>query len=386
VEGFFDIHQMSLNKVGEELCGDQTRVIKTPTATTLILSDGLGSGVKANILATLTVEILATMLQAEINLHEILDTVIRTLPVDAQHRIAYATFTILTLKHADGAFRVLNFDNPAPFWIKDGHIEKLAMFEEKILGRTIATATGILGMGDFLGLVSDGVLHAGPGTELNQAWGWDQIAAHLETQFTRRVFAAHSVINGVMAVTNRLYAYRPSDDATFLGVLRRRRAALLVFTGPPLDTGFDYVPVERFIAFEGRKVICGGTTANIVANFLKTKVETDSRSLSDAYPPTGKLPGVELVTEGVITLAAVIDALESSGGALERLEPAHSGVYLLARELLLADAITFFVGQAINPAYYNPLLPKNTSIRRYLVERLTELLTGFHKDVTIEYF
>ena len=386
MESFLDIHQVSFNKTGEELCGDQVRVIKTPAATSIILSDGLGSGVKANILATLTAEILATMLRESIDLHEIIDTVIRTLPVDKTHHIAYATFSILTLSQTDDTFQTINFDNPSPFFIQNKRIEKLAFHQEKILGKSIVTARGTLGMGGFIGLASDGVLHAGPGSKLNKDWDWEKIAAHLEGLFSTRIFTAHGVVNDVMAVTNKLYDYKPGDDATFVGVLRRGRSKLMVFTGPPLDSGFDYVPVERFLKFKGHKVICGGTTANIVASFLKTKVETDPSSLTDSYPAIGRLPGIDLVTEGIITLAAAVDALESCDGQLEKLKPAHNGVYLLASELLQADAIDFMVGQSVNPAYYNPLLPKNTSIRRYLIDRLAELLIRYHKDVQIEYY
>jgi hypothetical protein len=386
VESFLDIYQVSLNKYREELCGDQVRVVKFPTATTIILSDGLSSGVKANILATMTAEIITTMLRESVDLQEVIDTVIRTLPIDKERRIAYATFSILTIDHTDYSFRTINFDNPEPFFLKNNHIEKLPVRKEKILGKNITRSEGVLEMGDFISLISDGVLYAGLGTTMNLGWGWESIAAYLESIFTNRIYAAHSAVNSVMAVTNRLYDHKPGDDATFVGVLRRRRNTLAVFTGPPLDNGYDYIPVERFLGFEGRKVVCGGTTANIVASFLKTKVETDMTSLSDRCPAIGILPGIDLVTEGILTLSGVLDELEKCEGRLELLKPAHNGIYLLTRELLSSDAIDFLVGQSINPVYQNPLLPKNISIRRHLIERISELLTRYHKDVRIEYF
>lgn len=383
---FFDIHQVSFKKHGEELCGDQVRVLKSPTSTSIILSDGLGSGVKANILATMTTEIIATMLRESVDLREVIDTVIRTLPIDRERRIAYATFSILTINHADGAFQVINFDNPEPFFIKNNHIQKLELRKEKILGKVIYTGGETLGMGDFISLLSDGVLYAGLGITMNLGWGWKNIAAYLEDIFSQRIFAAHSAVNSVMTVTNQLYHHQPGDDATFVGVLHRKRNRLMVFTGPPLDNGFDHIPVERFLAFKGRKVICGGTTANIVASFLKTRVETDMSTMTEEYPAIGRLPGVDLVTEGIITLSAVLDELEKCEGRLDRVKPAHNGVYLLTRELLIADAIDILVGQSINPVYQNPLLPKNVSIRRYLVTRIVEMLNRYHKDVNVEYF
>ncbi len=386
MESFLDIHQSSLNKYGEELCGDQARVVKTPAAVNIVLSDGLGSGVKANILANLTAEIIATMLREEIGLQEIIDTVIRTLPVDKARRIAYATFSILTIDTTSYAFRSIHFDSPQPFWIHENRLRSLEAHEEKMLERTVTTGAGVLEMGDFIGLASDGVLYAGPGKSMDLSWDWQAVGGYIEELFTRRVYTAHSIANSLMTVTNQRYQFRPGDDASFIGVLRRQRHTLMVFTGPPLDTGFDYVPVDRFLEFPGRKVICGGTTANIVAAYLKAKVETDMSSQTGEIPAIGRLPGVDLVTEGIITLAAVLDALKRCEGQAERLEPGHNAVYLLASELLQADAIEFIVGQSINPAYQNPLLPKDISIRKYLVERLAETLEKYHKDVQIEYY
>ena len=289
MSSFLDIHQVSLNKTGEELCGDQARVVKLPEATHIILSDGLGSGVKANILATLTSEIIATLLKQQVSLPEIIDTVIRTLPIDKERRIAYATFSILTIQHSDYRFKVVNFDNPAPIFIHRRKLTQLEIQPEKISGKLVTTCSGQLSMGDFIGLLSDGVLHSAPGNKLDLSWDWQSIGNYTETLFEGRVFSAHSVVNNLMTITKQRYAYEPGDDATFAGLLRRERNTLMVFTGPPLDTGYDYIPVERFLDFPGRKVICGGSTANMIASFLKTKVKTDLSSQTESIPPIGSL-------------------------------------------------------------------------------------------------
>lgn len=386
MESFLDIYQSSLNRAGEELCGDQVRVVKSPRGTTIVLSDGLGSGVKANILATLTSTIIATLLREEVALHEVIDTVIGTLPIDRERGIAYSAFSILTIDADNGSFLTINFDSPAPFFVENNRIKKLPRREENILGKKIEVSQGTLGMGDFIGLASDGVLYAAPGTKMSLDWDWDHIAARLEKIFTRRVFNAHSVVNSIMAETNQRYEFHPGDDATLVGVLRRKRNTLMVFTGPPLDNGYDYVPVFRLLDFEGRRVVCGGTTANIVASYLKAEVETDMRSMTEDIPAIGRLPGIDLVTEGILTLAGTAEALEKSQGEIENLAEGYNGVYLLSRELLGADAVYFMVGQSVNPAYQNPLLPKNVSIRRYLVEKIAGLLESYHKDIEIDYY
>lgn len=383
---FLDIFQKQLNKAGEELCGDQVRTLKTPERTTIVLSDGLSSGVKASILATLTTEIIITMLREEAALREVIDTVIRTLPVDRERRIAYATFTILSVNHGDYSFRIINFDNPPPFYFKNGVCTALEMESKKILNKKITIYRGRLELGDFLGLISDGVLYAGLGTTMNFGWGWENIARYIQDEvYARPVYAAHTVVNRVMSHTYRLYGFQPGDDSTFVGILGRKRNALMIFSGPPIDDGHDDVYVDRLLAFEGRKVVCGGTTANIVASFLKTSVETRLETMRPEVPAIGKLPGIDLVTEGILTMAAALDLLRASKGSLENIPADENGAYLLTREMLNADAITFLVGQSINPVYQNPLLPRNISIRRYLIERIGEVLQSYHKDVRIEY-
>ncbi len=385
MEPFLDIHYQSINKYGEELCGDQVMLTNTPNSSIFIISDGLGSGVKASILATLTAEILRTMLRQGAQLRDVIDTVIRTLPVDRERRIAYATFTILTVRNDTLGFDVINFDNPAPIFLKKGKVSPLEIKTEKILGKKITTSSGSLELGDFIGLMSDGIQYAGLGTSTKFGWGGENIGAHLEVIFSRPVYSVHSVVNNIVTTARRLYDWMPGDDSTFLGVFVRPRNDLIVFTGPPLDTGFDYVYVNRLLDFPGRKVICGGTTANIVSDFLQTKVETVMESMTETVPAYGKLRGIDLVTEGILTLAAALDLLNECDGDLQKLTPGHNGAYFLVRELLMADKIFFLVGQSINPFYQNPLLPKNISIRRHMIDRIAEVLMRFHKTVELEY-
>lgn len=385
MERFLDIFQLSLNKRGEELCGDKVKILKTPEKTTLVLSDGLGSGVKASILATLTTEIIITMLRENASLQDVIETVIGTLPVDKARKIAYATFTVVEIRHDTDEFTVINFDNPSVFFFKNGKNIKLVQQTRQILGKEIKIMEGCLEQGDFLGIASDGVIYAGLGDTMNLGWGWDQAALYIENLFAHRIYAAHSVVNSVITKTRILYNNNIGDDATFVGVYVRSRNSIMVFSGPPLDERHDYIYVDQLLKFPGRKVICGGTTGNIVASFLKEKVTTDVGSLRPDIPPIGKLTGIDLVTEGIITLAHTLDALRRTRGDLGKLTPDRNGAYLLTRELILADEINFLVGQKINTVYQSPLLPSNISIRRNLIEQIAAVLSELNKDVSIEY-
>jgi hypothetical protein len=385
METFLDINQRSLNKRGEELCGDQVRIQRIPDSTIIVLSDGMGTGVKANILATLTSEILINLLRQKVDLEETIRTVLKTLPIDSERRIAYATFTVLTIHHDDLRFEIINFDNPSPIFLSKGKVVELEEKNKKILGKNLRLSEGTLGLEDYLCLFSDGILYASPGKILNMRWDRNQIAKYLCDQFNQQIFYSHNIVNSIIAKTSQLYQEDVGDDATFIGVYVRAKKSLMVFTGPPVDNGFDYVFVDNLLDFDGRKIICGGTTANIVGSYLHASVETDVKTMTEELPATGSLPGIDLVTEGVLTMSAALELIQSCGGVLEKLQPANNGAYLLAREFLIADSILFQVGQSVNPSYQNPLLPKNISVRRYLVEKIAEELTKMNKDVQVDF-
>lgn len=383
---FLDVYDLSLNKTGEELCGDKVKIYKSESKTIIVLSDGLGSGVKANILATLTAEIIVTMLKSDVPLQEVMATVIGTLPICKVRKVAYATFTVIEVDHQENQFRIINFDNPHVLYFRHGHLNPLNISTSTILGRQINFTQGELQLGDFLGVISDGVLHAGLGTTWNFGWGWENVAHYIEDKFVYSPpRAAQTIVQDVIAKTQSLYGDDVGDDATFVGIYTRERHSLMVFTGPPLDQTVDDQFIERLLNFRGRKAVCGGTTANIVAEYLGEVVETDLASLRDDVPPIGYLSSIELVTEGIITMAKALDMMRASEGHMSQLAHDHNGAVLLAKELLAADSVDFLVGQKINEFYQNPLLPRNLSLRKNLVEEIAQFLREQKKEVKIEY-
>jgi hypothetical protein len=234
-------------------------------------------------------------------------------------------------------------------------------------------------------MISDGVLHAGLGTTWNFGWGWENVAHYIEDTFIYSPARAQPIVQSVISKTHALYGDNVGDDATFVGVYTRERHSLMIFTGPPLDQATDVQHIERFLNFSGRKAVCGGTTANMVADYLGEVVQTDLSTLRDDVPPIGTLPSIELVTEGIITMAKALDIMRASSGDLTRLARDTNGALLLARELLSADSVDFIVGQKINEFYQNPLLPRNLSLRKNLVEEIAQFLREQKKEVKIEY-
>lgn len=382
---FLDIWHASINKSGEELCGDKVKVVKTDSKTIVVLSDGLGSGVKANILATLTAEIIVTMLRADVPLKEVISTVIGTLPVCQVRKIAYSTFTAIEVEHNTGSFKIYNFDNPPTFYFRKGRRVPLNRTLETILEKQIYVAEGQLEYGDFLGIISDGIMYAGVGDIWNFGWGWENVASYTEQLLLHGNMLVKPIVQGLVTKTRTLYGSQVGDDATFIGICARERHSLMVFTGPPLDPTTDQLEAQRLLDFNGRKVVCGGTTGTILECYLGEVIDIDLTTLREDIPPIGRLSQLDLMTEGIITMSHALDYMRAAHGEEQRLPHDRNGATLLAQELLRADSIFFLVGQKINEFYQNPLLPRNLSIRKNLVLEISQFLKDHNKEVKIEF-
>ena len=383
MELFYDVYKSSLKKSGEELCGDKVKVLKEAGKTLIVLSDGLGSGVKANILATLTTEIVMTMLHNDISLEEIIRTILGTLPICQVRKLAYATFTILTINEQERTFQVMNVDNPPFFHVRNGKVLNHATQTTTILGKEVMSYEGKVENGDFLGIMSDGVLYAGLGDTLNYGWGWDNISVFLEEIFKEPIGCASDVVLALMRQTERLYGGKVGDDATFVGTLVRESSILNIFTGPPVDKNSQEFYIRQFLNAPGRKAICGGTTANLVSRILGRKVETRIDDHIGDVPPPGALKGIDLVTEGIITMSRTLELIRKDAPRPEHDGSGTNAAVLLAAEMMQADHIRILVGQSINPYYQNPLLPKNVSIRTNLVGMIAEALRQYGKSVEV---
>lgn len=253
-----------------------------------------------------------------------------------------------------------------------------------ILGKTLRFMSDQIEKDDFIGVVSDGILHAGLGVTMNLGWGWSNIAEYLERTFEKEVPSAKTVVDSVIDKTKMLYGNRIGDDATFVGIYARKRNILMIFTGPPQNRDLDQYYVRRFLDFNGKRIICGGTTSNIVAKYGGEENHIDSDTMTEDCPPIGRMTGVDLVTEGIVTMAATLNKLQECRGNPSAVPAERTGPSILTREILAADSIHFLVGRSINPFYQNPLLPKNISIRRNLVERLAGVLKRYNKEIVIE--
>ena len=384
-----DIGYKSINHIGEQLCGDHVEIVGTDeNSTVIVLSDGLGSGVKASILSTLTSKIISTMVAAGLPIEDCVETIAATLPVCSVRGVAYSTFTIIHLSNNQTA-EIIQYDNPQLILIRDEKNFDYPKTEMTIGGKTIYKSVIQLKENDLFIAMSDGCPHAGIGPSYNFGWKREDIIEFLEL-FAPAGYTAKTLSTMLIDECNKLYGGEPGDDATACVVRIRRRVPMNMLFGPPMNRDDADRMMSLFFSKEGKHIICGGTTSTIAAKFLHKPLRASLHFERPDIPPRAEIEGVDLVTEGVITVNKVVEYAKDYIGNNElygQWSIGGDGAALLSR-LLFEDAtdINFFVGRAINPAHQNPELPINFSIKMNLVDELTKALKQMGKRIKVCYF
>lgn len=346
----WDIGVISRCKDGESLCGDQCLIDHAANSTTLILSDGLGSGVKANILSTLTSTMLTTMLQGEVPLDECVTTVAETLPMCRERKLAYATFTIV--KTDGDTAQLVQYDNPDAVLIRGGAVKKYNYSAHFIQDKELHESRLQFDEGDMLILFSDGVAEAGRVSRTTDAgWARSAIEDFVTRNYTPQI-SAQRMAAKVMSCVQALDLDTMEDDATVAVLRLRKRCAVNVMIGPPENKDDDLGTMRLFFAKEGKHVVCGGTTAKAVSEYLGARIRSVPGSGTETVPPMSEIQGVDLVTEGVVTLNAALDIIKQyqlDGMKTLDLAGAKDGASKLA-EMLLEEAteINILFGNAVN--------------------------------------
>mgnify|MGYP004463125797 CR=1 FL=1 len=384
-----DIGYKSINHYGEQLCGDHIDVVEqNESSTVIVLADGLGSGVKASILSTLTSKIISTMLAEGISIEECVSTIAATLPICSVRGVAYSTFTIIHLIDNEIA-ELIQYDNPQVIIFRNGESYDYPRSEMNIGGKKVYKSVISLHEDDIFIAMSDGCPHAGIGMAYNFGWKRDDIIDFMQP-LTLGGFTAKTLATMLVDECNKLYGEKPGDDATACVVRIRRREPVNLLFGPPSNRDDANRMMALFFSKEGKHIVCGGTTSSIAAKYLGKPLIPSLNFESSEIPPTAEIEGVDLVTEGVITVNKVVeyakDYLESNESYTHwgyKKDGASQICRLLFEE---ATDINFYVGRAINPAHQNPNLPINFNIKMNLVEELSKCLKAMGKRIKVSYF
>ena len=388
MELFLESGYVSLNKYGEELCGDRVESIYHDDSMTLVLADGLGSGVKANILSTLTSKIICTMMAQGMPIEDCVKTIAGSLPVCSVRKSAYSTFTILNVDKAGNAYMV-QFDNPNMIVLRNGKSLEYEMNTRTIEGKKIHESYLKAQKGDIFIMMSDGTIHAGIGTVLNFGWQWENIRDYIVEHYEFSM-SAKTVAATIAQACQDLYMDKPGDDTTVAVMRIRELQQVNIMVGPPVKQEDDEPIVKEFMGNPGKKIVCGGTTSSIVSRYLGVPVTTELNYVDTGVPPIGHMQGIDLVTEGVVTLGRVLDICKkavSDSNTDTMLYDKRDGATLIAKMLFEeATHVKFYVGRAINPAHQNPDLPIDLSIKLRLVEEIQEKLEKMGKIVSVKFY
>lgn len=387
---YVDFGFWSVNHAGEEVCGDRVETKRTEDRFIGVLADGMGSGVKANILSTMGSTILSTMLMGGESVESAVDAVIRTLPVCSERGLNYCTFSVVTIDQ-NGEARLTEFDNPQAWIIRNKQIVQPERENRTVEGKKIWESSLPLVEGDVIVVTSDGAVNAGRDNHFSFDWTWDSVAKWLAER-AHTYSSALRLAADLVGAVDSLYGGKPTDDVTAMVIRIPYLQTVNIMYGPPEYKEDDAFMVREFMDADGYKIICGGTTSNIVARVLDTPVETLPETAADGVPPISFMADVDLVTEGVLTVTRAGDIMERYFHAgyndADFLElDAQNGAAFLAKQLV-EDCTTLrvFIGRAKNPAYEGKDVPLDLDMKLKAIERICELMRSHGRTVEEYYY
>lgn len=386
---FLEVDYYQISKAGQIACGDAFYSQKQGERTILVMADGLGSGIKASVLSTLTSTMASAFIYAKMDIRRAAEVILETLPVCSMRKIGYSTFTIADVL-TDGKVRLIEHDNPPCVLVRDGKIlpiKKQSIHFEAVHDSVIYYSEFQLKPRDRLIVFSDGVTQSGMGRP-GMLLGWQQSGteAHIQQIMNENPeISASELCKRIAKKAEENDLGSAADDITASAIYLRKPRKTLLVTGPPYKREHDALMAEILKGFKGAKVICGGTTSEIISRELNRPVTVNLKDMRSSLevPPTAHMQGVDLVTEGTITLSRALQLLEQNIHP-ETME--DNGISRLMNMLIGSDIIDFVVGTKINEAHQDPALPKDLEIRRSLIRRLAYVMESqYFKQTNIRF-
>lgn len=362
-------------------CGDVFRCERTKNSTTFLLCDGLGSGIKANIYATMAAARIQSSLEGGVSLRKVFRNMVKTMNESVEKDLPYSAFSICRILNS-GVAIILSFEMPQPVVISGGFVS-LVNHNIKMIGMSATSEMVVkLRPDDFLLFTSDGLPNAGMGKMFTYGWGMERLCQSIQS-FLSEGGGAGEVPRVLLDSALEFDSGRPKDDFTAVLLKIRKGTVVNIFTGPPIDQGKDSFVVNRLLHAKGFKVVNGGTTAKVVARVTNRPLTMDMESDSVLTPPSYEIPGIDLVTEGTVTLNQLYNVLACDPRKLDQHNPVTDFLLLI----LAADKVNFIVGLSVNEANENVAFTQLGIIpRRKIVELLIAELKQMGKTVEAEYY
>lgn len=388
---FIDIDCQQNIHSGDRICGDVflSKKIKEEGRTIVVLSDGMGSGVKANVLASLTASMALNFTTEHKEIEKAAQIIMETLPVCSVRKVSYSTFTIIDIEY-DGKISIVEYDNPKALVLRGNKIfdpnwENIEVLGERNKGKQVRFCTFQISKEDRICFWSDGIMQSGMGTN-GFPFGWGELNVYKFVQgevFKNPQISARKLARKVVNMATINDRNIPKDDTSCGVIYFRKPRKLLISTGPPFKEEDDKVLAKKVADFPGKKIIAGGTTTEILARELKRAIKPGLNISDPELPPVSEMEGIDLVTEGILTIGKVARILDDYTDESELgMGPAD----LVVRTILRSDLIHVLVGTKINVAHQDPNLPVELEIRRTVVKKIVKLLEDkFLKEVVLEF-
>lgn len=383
-----DFAYHSVNHFGEEVCGDKVDIRLDKKQFVGVLADGMGSGVKANILSNMGSTILSTMIHGGESVESAIEMVVKTLPVCSERGMNYCTFSVVKIDE-NGVAKLVEFDNPQTWIVRNRQIVQPGRYRRNVADRAIWESELPLIEGDIVVVTSDGAVNAGMDNQFSFRWNWDSVSDWLCQRahtFTSSARLATELVDAV----NNLYGGRPMDDVTAMVIRIPEEKTVNIMYGPPEYPEDDAFMVREFMDAEGIKVICGGTTSNIVSRVTGYPIETMAETAADGVPPISFVPDIDLVTEGALTMGRAAEIMEqyfaTDAPDFSELDK-QNGAAILAKQLIEdCTHLRCFIGQAKNPGYEDKDVPIDLNLKMKAIHRICQLMKEAGREVEKYYY
>ncbi|NLC59442.1 MAG: SpoIIE family protein phosphatase [Armatimonadetes bacterium] len=375
-----EVDTCQIPKRPEAPCGDLVLCERTSASTTVLLCDGLGSGIRASIAANMASARLLALRRRGYSLRGAVTSLVRTMAEAKGTDLPYAAFTVACVLN-DGVATCLSYECPPPILVTQRYAQALQPRSVTLEGGVVSEASFHLSPGEGFLLVSDGITQAGLGAGYPRGWGIEGVAKHVSECLRDRV-RLHDLPQRVLSQACRLSRGIAGDDCTAALAYCRRGSTVNILTGPPADPANDSAVVKRFLLMEGVKIVCGGTTAQVVARVLGRKVTLEEHPESLLAPPCYRIEGIDLVTEGAVTLNQIYNVLDEDPSAFAEV----SAVTDLHALVTAADRVNILMGGAVNPATSDiSFRQKGILTRRAIIPLLARRLEDAGKLVVVEH-
>lgn len=388
---YTEVGSAQRNHMGERICGDVflSEKVKQEGRTVVVLSDGMGHGVKANLLATLTATMALNFTKEHKDAHKIAEIIMNTLPVCSERKISYATFTIIDIEK-DGQCTILNYDNPDAMVFRGKDVfepkwQKISLEGQDSAQKELRACSFRSQKEDRIMLMTDGITQSGLGKgKYLLGWGEENVLQHVLSIVSDQPGISASKLAGL--VVNKAHAndgYQAKDDTSAAVIYFRDPRRLLICSGPPYEKEKDKELAQIVSSFDGKKILCGGTTADIISRELNIPVEDTLEFDDPDLPPLSYMNGIDLVTEGILTLSKTAEILDRFS---PRTDLGKGPADLIVKQILDSDEIHLLAGTAINVAHQDPNLPVELEIRRTVLKKIARILEEkFLKEVSIRF-